>query len=163
MSRLVSDLEAVLQGLIAEHRTLLDQARSHEAALRTFDLKAMDALAAKQEATRLRIAAWESRRKAVLAQLARTMRVAPTVTLAQLADLHPPRRAALLKLRDELKNLAEQIASRNKVGGRIASAVLGHLNTAVRLLASAVEKKGVYTKAGTPHLTRRIGVIEAVG
>ena len=163
MSRLVSDLEAVLQGLIAEHRTLLDLVREHEAALRGFDLKAIDALAARQEAARLRIAAWESRRRAVIAQLVKTMRVAPNVTLARLADLYPPRRQALLKLRDELKGLAEQIGGRTKVAGRIAAAVLGQLNTAVRLLAGVVEKAGVYTKSGAPHVSRRIGVIEAVG
>lgn len=163
MSRLVSDLETVLQGLVAEHRKLLEQARAHEAALRAVDLPAMGALAAQQEATRLRIAAWENRRRSAVGQIARTMRLEPKVTLARLADLHPPRRAELLRLRGELKDLAEQIAGRTKVAGRIATAVLGHLNTAVRLLAGAVERAGVYTKSGAPKVTRRIGVIEAVG
>jgi hypothetical protein len=163
MSRLVSDLEAALGGLVAEHRKLLEQVRAHEAALRAFDLKGMEMAAAQQEATRLRITTWENRRRAVVSQLAKALRLEPNVTLARLAALHPLRRDALLNLRDELKGLAEQIAGRTKVSGRIAAAVLGHLNTAVRLLAGAVEKAGVYTKQGVPQVTRRIGVMEAVG
>ena len=76
--------------------------------------------------------------------------------------LHPPRRDALLKLRDELKAIAEEISGRVKISARIAAAVLGHLNTAVRLLAGAVERAGVYTKSGAPKVTRRIGVMEAI-
>ena len=163
MSRLVSDLETVLRGLVAEHRKLLEQARAHEAALRGMDVVAMDAAAARQEATRLRIAAWENRRRSVVGQIARTLRLEPTVSLACLADLHPPRRAELLRLRAELKGLAEQISARTKITSRIAAAVLGHLNTAARLLAGAVGKAGVYTKQGTPQVSRRIGVMEAVG
>ena len=163
MSRLFLDLEATLAGLIVEHRRLLEQARANETAVRTFDLKAMDALVGQQEATRQRIAAWELKRKAITAQIARTMRVEPNASLKQLADLHPPRREALLGLRDELKGLAQQIAGRTRVAGRVASAVLGHLNTAVRLLAGAVEKAGLYTKHGVPQVSRRIGVMEAVG
>jgi hypothetical protein len=47
------------------------------------------------------------------------------------------------------------------VSARVAQSLLGHLNTAVRLLAGAVERGGgVYTKQGAPKLTRRIGSIE---
>src|SRR5437764_11427692 len=127
MSRLLMDLEAALAGLIVEHRKLLDQVRGHEAALRSFDYKAMDALATQQGATRLRIGAWETRRKAAVLQIVRSMRLDPNVSLGRIADLHPQRREMLLKLRAELKSLAEQIAGRTKVSGRIAAAVLGHL------------------------------------
>ena len=163
MSRPFQDLEAILAHLIAEHRRLLEHVTAHETAMRSFDLKAMDAIATQQQACRLRIAGWEEKRKATVAQIARTMRVEPNLTLSRLADLHPPRRAELLRLRAELKALAEQIAGRTKVAGRVAQAVLGHLNTAVRLLAGAVERAGVYTKSGAPKVTRRIGVMEAVG
>lgn len=163
MSRLVLDLEAALAGLIAEHRKLLEQVRAHEAAVRTFDLPALDALAAQQGATRLRIVTWEAKRKAIVAQLARALPPGPAVTLGRIADHHPQRRDMLLRLRAELKGLAEQVAARTHVAGRIAAAVLGHLNTAVRLLAGAVEKAGLYTKQGVPSVSRRIGVMEAVG
>ena len=43
------------------------------------------------------------------------------------------------------------------------SALLGHLNTVVRLIAGAVERAGVYTKTGAPQMSNRIGVMEAVG
>jgi hypothetical protein len=163
MSRHFQDLEAILAHLIAEHRRLLEHVTAHEAAMRSFDLKAMDAIATQQQACRLRIAGWEEKRKSTVAQIARTMRVEPNLTLSRLADLHPPRREMLLRLRAELKGLAEQIAARTRITSRIASAVLGHLNTAARLLAGAVGKAGVYTKQGTPQVARRIGVMEAVG
>ena len=82
---------------------------------------------------------------------------------AELADLHPPHRATLLALRDEIKSIAGQITSRTHVAARLSSAVLGHLNTVVRLLAGAVEKAGLYTKHGVPSVSSRIGVMEAVG
>jgi hypothetical protein len=69
----------------------------------------------------------------------------------------------LLGLRDELRSVIEQIQRRTHVAGRLAAAVLGHLNTVVRVLAGAVEQAGVYTKHGTPHVATRIGVMEAVG
>lgn len=163
MSRLLSDLETVLEGMIVEHRKLLAHVQSHEAAVRSFDLKAMETLARQQETDRTRIAAWELKRKAVLAQLARSARIDPGISIAQLADLFPQQRPALLKLRDELKGLAQQISNHTRISGRVAGAVLGHLNTAVRLLAGAVERAGLYTKQGIPQVSRRIGVMEAVG
>ena len=45
----------------------------------------------------------------------------------------------------------------------LAGAVLGHLNTVVRLIAGAVERAGIYTKSGVPQVSNRIGVMEAVG
>jgi len=56
MSRHFQDLEAILAHLIAEHRRLLEHVTAHEAAMRSFDLKAMDAIATQQQAGRLRIA-----------------------------------------------------------------------------------------------------------
>lgn len=163
MSRPLADLEAVLEGLVCEHRKLLTQVKSHEAAVRAFDLGAMDALARQQEATRQRIVNWEARRRVVIAQLVRSARLRPEVTLTQLTDLFPQHRPTLLKLRDELKSLAQQISGRTRIASRIAAAVLGQLNTAVRLLAGAVEKAGLYTKQGMPRVSGRIGVMEAVG
>jgi hypothetical protein len=166
MSRLLSDLESILQGLSAEHRKLAAHLEAHHAAMKAFDLKAMEDLASLQEATRQRIATWDTRRKAAVAHLARSIRPTPNpddLTLRRLAELFPQRRDALLKLRQELKDAADAVAARSRVAGRVAAAVLGHLNTAVRLLAGAVEKAGVYTKHGTPHVSRRIGVMEAVG
>lgn len=163
MSRLVCDLEPVLTGLVEEHRKLLALAEQHEQALRKLDLKAIEQFATEQEGIRLRIAMWENRRRAIVQQITRTLRLDPNTTLPKLAALHPPKRDVLLKLRDELKRLAAAVSARVQVAGRVAGAVLGHLNTAVRLLAGAVERAGVYTKQGTPHLSRRIGSIEAVG
>lgn len=158
------DLEHLLQLLVTEHRRLLAHLEAQQAAMKAFDLKALDDARNQQEASRLRVAALENKRRALVVQLARQMRVdAQGLTITRLAELQPARRDVLLKLRDEFKALAAQIAARTHVSGRLAGAVLGHLNTVVRLLAGAVEKSGLYTKQGVPRVASRIGVMEAVG
>ena len=163
MSRLLPELESVLRALADEHRRLLAHVEAQQAAMKTIDLKAMDEARNQQEASRLRVAALETKRRTVVAHIARGLKLDGRVTLSQIADLHPPRRDALLAVRDEIKTLATSIAARSHVAGRLATAVLGHLNTVVRLLAGAVEKAGLYTKHGVPRVSTRIGVMEAVG
>ena len=153
----------MLRALADEHRRLLVHVEGQQAAMKAFDLKAMDDARNHQEASRLRVAALETKRRTVVALIARGLKLDGRVTLTQIAELHPPRRDALLALRDEIKQLAEAIATRSHIAGRLASSVLGHLNTVVRLLAGAVEKAGLYTKHGVPSVSSRIGVMEAVG
>jgi hypothetical protein len=69
----------------------------------------------------------------------------------------------LLKLREELRSLIGQVATKNHIVGKLAAAVLGHLNTAIRLVAGVVEHAGLYTRNGVPRMAARIGVMEAVG
>jgi hypothetical protein len=85
------------------------------------------------------------------------------ITITMLAKMFPQRAGALLKLGTELKAVATAISNRSKISGKLAGAVLGHLNAVVRMLAGAVEKAGVYTKDGIPRVTSRIGIMEAVG
>ena len=163
MSRLLPELESVLRALADEHRRLLAHVEAQQAAMRAFDLKAMDDARNQQEASRLRVAALETKRRTVVAHIAAAFKLNGRVTLSQIAELHPPRRQALLAARDEIKDVATAIAARSHIAGRLASSVLGHLNTVVRLLAGAVEKAGIYTKHGVPSVSSRIGVMEAVG
>jgi FlgN protein len=163
MSRQISELEQILQQLIVEHRKLLGYVEAQQAAMKKFDVTAMGDSANAQEACRLRIGAIERRRRLVVTQLAAQFKLPGNVTVGQIAKAYPPRAAALLQWRDELKGLAEQICSKAFVAGKVAGAVLGHLNTVVRLLAGAVEKAGVYNKHGVPQVSKRIGVMEAVG
>ena len=163
MLRQLAELESALQMQVAEHRKLLAFVDAQHAAMRAMDLAALDVAVNGQEACRLRIAGLEAKRRAVVQLLTRGTKVQGTVTVTKLAELFPQRRDALLKLRDELKTVATTISSRTKVAGKVAGAVLGHLNTVVRLLAGAVERAGVYTKHGVPQVSRRIGVMEAVG
>jgi hypothetical protein len=156
-------LEAVLREMITEHRALLKDVETHSAAIRRLDAQAMAAAGVRQEAARSRIAVLENKRR-VYAQLeARQLRISGDVTLQKIADaVEPGRRQVLIQLRDELKRVAMEIASKTHVAGKVAGAVLGHLNTAVRLISGAVEHAGTYTKYGTPRVARRIGVMEAV-
>ena len=74
----------------------------------------------------------------------------------------PPAKASLLKRRDELKLVTGVISRKTVVSGKIAGALLGHLNTVVRLVAGAVQGAAVYTRQGTHKVNARIGGLEAV-
>lgn len=156
-------LAECLRGLVKEHRLLLDLVQKHQAAMKAIDASAIDLLTQQQEQCRTRIIQLEARRRLTVTALARVAKIGGEPTLVRIATLFPAQRPTLLKLRDELRILATEVKERTNVAGRVAQAMVGHLNTAVRLLASAVERGGTYTKQGAPKLTRRIGTIEAVG
>ena len=163
MSRHVLEIEALLRQLVDEHRKLLGQVDAQQAAMRTLRLDQIEQATHQQESTRLRIATLETKRRGLAIQIARAMRINEEPTITRLAQLFPARASALHALRDELRAAVTELSTRTHVAGRLASAVLGHLNTAVRLIAGAVEQAGVYTKTGSPQLNKRIGVMEAVG
>jgi hypothetical protein len=166
MSNPPAELERLadcLRELVQEHRRLLELVQKHQAAMKVVDATAIDALGQQQEQSRTRIMQWEARRRMTVTALARAAKLTGEPTLVRIAAAFPTKRPVLLKLRDELRILATEIQQRTSVAARVAQAMLGHLNTAVRLLASAVERGGTYTKQGAPKLTRRIGSIEAVG
>lgn len=163
MSRQVLEIEQLLRQLVTEHRKLLGHVQQHEQAMRLMNLAEMDQTSRLQEAARARIAAMETRRRTAVGQLARMHRIAGTIDLQRIAELYPAQRPTLLALRDELKLLAGQIAGRLYIASRLAGTILGHLNTAVRLLAGATDRSGVYTRSGAPQVSRRAGVMNAVG
>jgi hypothetical protein len=163
MSPPISELEQTLVRLIQEHGALLECLTAHQAAMKAMDTSAMERAGRRQETVRLRIASLEQRRAILTAQRARELRLAGKVTLAELAKADRQRGVALLKLRNELKQAVEDVSRRSQVASRLAAAVLGHLNTAMRLLGGAMEQAGVYTKSGSPRVSGRIGVMEAVG
>jgi hypothetical protein len=159
----LDELQIVLAQMIDEHRRLLAEADRHQAAIRTMDTAGMDASRLRQDAIRNRIGQLESRRRALADQSAPGHRAPPMLTLTRLAELNPQARVKLLAQRDELKSLIAQISQRTHVAGRVAGAMLGHLNSVVRLLTGAVQQAGVYTKQGIPKFTARIGALETVG
>ena len=163
MSRQVSELEMILQQLIVDHRKLLVFLHTQQNVMKLCDLKKMDETTNQAEACRLRIVNLEQRRRLVCGQIAAQMKFQGELTIGKIADAFPSRAEALMKLRTELKSVAEQVRTRSYIAGRVAGAVLGHLNTVVRLVSGAVGKAGVYTKRGVPRMTSRLGVMEAVG
>ena len=163
MSRQISELEAVLRQLIQEHTRLLAHATTYGAAMQAFDLRAMDDAGREQEASRLRLTMLDQRRRTIVQQIGKAMNIKGELTVTKIAAMNPENAMTLLELRKQLKELVEQVAARNKISGKVAGAVLGHLNTVVRLLAGAVERAGLYTKNGVPQVSGRIGGMEAVG
>jgi phosphoserine phosphatase len=157
-----TDLQLVLRQLIDEHRRLLRQMEQQQAAMRAMDYRAMEQANQQQESIRQRIAAIEMRRRSLVAAWAKAMRHPAEVRIEQIAQADPSG-AELLKLRDELKEVLEQIRHRGQVAGKLAAGLLGHLNTVVSLLAGAVQTAGLYTRSGVPRISDRIGTIEAVG
>ncbi|HEX4053676.1 MAG TPA: flagellar export chaperone FlgN [Tepidisphaeraceae bacterium] len=163
MSRHISDLQAILMQLAAEHRKLLDQLEAQHAAMKKFDLVAIADWITRSEATRLRINDLESRRRAVMRQITAALKLQQEPRLTRLAELFPPQAPGLMKVREELRDLAAKISRRSQGSSRLASAVLGHLNNVVRLLAGAVERAGLYNRQGIPRVVSRVGSMDAVG
>jgi hypothetical protein len=163
MSRQVVELETLLSQLIDEHQKLLAHLNKHQAAMKSFDLKSMDEQARLEEAARLRIAGMETKRRNLITLIARAHRMTQMPTLPDIAAMYPQAAPRLMKLRDELKATIQNVQNRTHIAGRVAAAVVGHMNTVMRLLAGAVEKAGIYTKQGIPRVSARIGVMEAVG
>ena len=163
MSRLFADLESVLKQMLVEHRLMVGSLEAQQAAMKKLDLPAIGVAAREQEACRLRVVSMETRRRAITDQLSRELRVQGPLTLSRLAELHPPGARGLMALRIELRAAIEEVRSRAFVAARVAHAVLGHLNTMVRLFSGAVEKAGLYTRSGTARVSSRIGMMEAIG
>ncbi len=163
MSRQLAELEHVLSLIVVEHRKLLEQVDAQHLAMRTMQTEQIQNITALQESTRLRIATLDTKRRNLAIAIGKLIRLTGEPTLAQLAQAFPARALPLQQLRRELRTLVTQIQTKTTIASRLAGAVLGHLNTAVRLIAGAVEQAGVYTKHGTPRIAARIGAIEAVG
>jgi hypothetical protein len=165
MSRQLAELEHVLGLMVVEHRKLLEQVDAQQLAMRSMQADQMQNITALQESTRLRIATLDTKRRNLAIGIGKLIRLpgAGEPTLAQLSQAFPARAVPLRQMRDELRALIMAIQSKTTVASRLAGAVLGHLNTAVRLIAGAVENAGVYTKQGTPRVAARIGAIEAIG
>lgn len=163
MSRQLSDLKVVLEQLIAEQGKLLSQLEAQYAAMKKIDIKTMMELGHDQEATRLRIVALDHRRRAVVRQIAAGAKLNEEPSISRIMELFPPYAADFQKLRDQLRGVLAKISHRASMASKLSTAVLGHLNTAVRLIAGAIERAGVYTRTGAPRVAARIGVVDAVG
>jgi hypothetical protein len=163
MSRHVSDLNAILIQLTAEHRRLLELMDAQHAAMKKFDLSAMADLMPRQEMLRLRIGELENKRRGLMRLITVSLKLSEEPRLVRLAELFPAQAPALLKSRQELRDVAAKIALRSQGSGRLAAAVLGHLNHVVRILATAAKQAGLYTKQGIPRVGARIGAMDAVG
>jgi hypothetical protein len=163
MSRLISELEQTIGQIVSEHaklNTLLDQ---HHDALKSMCTDDIERLTHQQDAVRIRIAQLDQRRRAQGESMARTLKIDGELTLSRLAQVFPARAQSLLALKDKLTALVVDIDRKTTITGRLTSAVLGHLNTVVRLIAGAVEQAGVYTRDGNPKISNRIGSLEAIG
>ena len=127
--------------------------RQHEA-MRSLDARTVEAASAAQEACRRKIVQIDARRRAAVRALspatpATGPRLAATAatpepSLRQLIAARPDL-APLGPVADELRSVALACAGRAKSVSRLASGLLGHLNTAVRLLAG----DGRYARDGT--------------
>src|SRR5207248_4886734 len=124
MSRFLPEFENVLRALADEHRRLLAHVESQQAAMKAFNLKAMDEARNQQEASRLRVASLEAKRRTIVLHMTKGVKLDSPLTLTQIADLHPPRRQALLGMRDEIKQLAQTIATRSHIAALLAYSVL---------------------------------------
>ena len=156
-------LEIVLRQLLAEHRALLNAVEAHEAALRTYSLDRIEKATRDQDIARQKIGTTETRRRQLTHQLGRQHKLLTPPTLTKLAELYPARKAALLAMRGDLIDVANQIRTKSSLIARIAQSVLGHVNATLRLVAQAAAGPAPYTKRGDASLpATRMGVLNAV-
>lgn len=163
MTPSVRELLNVLRRLVVEHQALLRLLETQRDAMKRLDLETLDTATRSQEQSRSRIAQLEQRRRSIVEQLARSLKLATPVSLAQLAQALPEHGALLRGLRDELRALLEQVRVAGQVSTRVAGAVVGHMNTVLRLIGTVTQHAGGYTRSGTPRVASRVGVMEAVG
>lgn len=167
MSATLDELERLLGLVVTEQRNLHGLLVRHRAAMAALRTVEIDEIARSQEQVRVRLAAIESRRRLLTAQAARELALpaSPEPTLTQLAErmTDRARRQRFTALRDELRAVAQEVAAASHVAGRVAGAVLGHLNTAMRLLQGAMRDSGTYTRSGAPRMGGRLGAVNAVG
>jgi|SRR5579872_6751123 len=163
MSRHITDLHTVLAQLIGEHRKLLELLDAQHVAMKAFDLNVMADLMPRQEMTRLRIGELDGKRRMLTRQIAALHKLPEEPRLARIAELYPQQAEPLLRARMELRQLATRISTRSQISGRLTTAVLGHLNNVVRVLAGAAQRAGLYTRQGIPRVGTRIGMMDAVG
>lgn len=163
MSAPIAELEKLLVQIIAEHRTLLGGLNLHVEAMKAFKIADVSAATDIVEGSRVRIVMFESRRKLVLQQIARLYKLPLTATLREIAAAAPEYRISLMKHREALQQITSQISRKTTVSSRVAGALLGHLNTVVRIVAGAMQQRTLYTKQGMRTVHSRIGMIEAVG
>jgi hypothetical protein len=159
----IIDFEGILAELLEEHRKLLMHLEVHQAAMQSLNIAEMEAGRSRQELCRTRILRLEDRRRQMALQIGRINQIKGEPKIPVIADLYPARRAQLLALREQLQQVMKQVADRSFIASRLASSVLGHLNTTMRIVAGAAGGGGVYNNRGVPKVTARIGVMEAVG
>jgi len=162
MSAPIAELEKLLNAIVTEHRTLSDTVQAHQDAMRQFRFEDMTTAQEAIEASRTRMVIHEARRRMFVQQIVRLHKLPANASLQQIADAAPQFRKNLLKLRDDLKLITGQITRKTTISGKVAGALLGHLNTVVRVVAGAVQQAAVYTKQGMPTVSARIGIMEAV-
>ncbi len=158
----INDLQLILQQLVAEHEKMLRLLEDQHKALRALDAPRVQVLSAQQEASRLRIAGLDSRRRMIVQQLCMASRLAGEPTITRLAAMFPQAGQSLLALRDKLRALAAAVSNRAQIAGKVAGALLGHLNTVVRMVAGVTEQARLYNKQGVHTVSKRIGMMEAV-
>src|SRR5438477_4100552 len=115
MQREISQLQMILQQLIAEHEKLLVQLSNQQAAMKKFDLPAIDQLTGLQDATRMRIAALDGKRKTLVNQLSAMLKLPANTTLKILAEAIPQHKQTLLALREQLEAKVNEVATRSTV------------------------------------------------
>lgn len=139
----IAPLESVLRELLIEYRALIGHLDEQHAGLRVLNAAAIEATTARQESSRRRIATLDARRRQLVRELTRSSAEVP---LSQLLATLGGGRPELVALASDLKEIVRQASARAKIVGRLTSSLLGHLNTAARLLNG----DGRYGKSGTP-------------
>jgi hypothetical protein len=163
MTPLITQLESLLRDMLGQQQTLLKAVDDHMAALRTYRIESIEAAVRNQETARQQLLRIEQRRKVLLAQFLRMHRNLSKPTLDKLAEIYPDRKLILLQMRSEIVRLTTEIRTKLNQLQRIAAGVLLHLNSTVKLIATAAAGPSTYSRAGAYAMPARVSSLQAVG
>ncbi len=158
-----SELEQTLEQLIAAHAGLGKTLELHVKAMSAMNLDGMEQLAIVCQQQRHQLVLLEARRAQQMQLLTRQLKLPAKATLRELAEAIPHRCTPLLALRERMAVAAQSVHVSGVVASRVSGAVVGHLNTALRMLSVAVKQGGTYTRNGQSPSPGRLGLVEAVG
>jgi flagellar biosynthesis/type III secretory pathway chaperone len=145
----LDDLGAILAAEAAECRDLLPLLEEEYRALVHADAAALLELGAKREASMAQLGALEKSRRAVLGGVAAALGLpASAVTVSRLLTLVPGAAAALLPLRNELRDLLERLRVLNSRNRFLAEHTLDCLRGLFSSLVAVLAPAPTYADSG---------------
>lgn len=145
-------LEAVLQSLVAEHRTLLEMAAEHRRALREADAPAIKRVLEAQGGVFQRIAMLEMQRRTLVGGMTGNAQQAmgaggPTVsTLTTRAS--EPQRSRLASVAKALREILDALQAEHRALRDAAETLSAHMEGLMRQVYRSLSHAGTYARSG---------------
>jgi len=146
--RSVERLAVVLEESAVRYRRLLELVRARRAALRAADLVRFSQLDEAERRVVAELQELDARRLAEARTLAAMLALAPTASVAEIAERLGQAGGRLLVLRSELRDLILTVRSESSVLRQAAERLSSHLAGIVQSVHSALAHANIYSRGG---------------